>query len=320
MLCSFSFTERYVGTGKCLWTMHQRYNIFLKKTKKTFLLLLLPVLLLLSGVESSPTFEHQDAFTGNVLICDKCPPGTHITEYCTATTPTVCAPCRRHHFTELWNYLPKCLYCSNFCTENQEVETECTVTSNRVCRCKDGSYLTGDSCVRHKECGPGRGVLTKGTLQRNTVCERCSGGYFSTSLSALESCVKHQECASGQIELLRGSVHQDTVCGSCEDLANVETLRTFFSGLFSLNRMRAVKIRKCIARHIHNAKEGPLPKQRMALMDWIRARLAQAPKEQLNALPKMLKTSHFCTIAEKLETIFNEIKEQSPNCTLPFDV
>ncbi|XP_037310159.2 tumor necrosis factor receptor superfamily member 6B-like [Pungitius pungitius] len=283
-------------------------------------MLFLPVLLLLSCVESTPTFDYQDSFSGDVLTCDKCPPGTHITDYCTATTPTACAPCRRQHYTELWNYLPKCLYCSNFCTENQEVETECTETSNRVCRCKDGFYLTGDSCVRHKKCPPGRGVQTKGTSQRNTVCQRCSDGHFSPSRSALESCAKHQECASGQIALLRGSVDHDIMCGSCEDLANVETLRTFFSRLFSLNCIRAVQMWKCIARRISNANEGPLPKRRNPLMDWIRAWLARAPKEQLNALPKMLKTSQLCTIAEKLERVFNEIKQQSPNCTLPFDV
>lgn len=56
-------------------------------------------------------------------------------------------------------------------------------------------------------------------------------------------------------------------------------------------------------------------------MDQIRAWLAQAPEEQLKALPKMLKASQLCSLTEKLETIFKEIKQQSPNCTLPlFDV
>ncbi|KAM8870700.1 uncharacterized protein AB9W97_017402 [Spinachia spinachia] len=283
-------------------------------------MLLLPVLLLLSGVESTAKFQFQDSSSGDVRMCDKCPAGTHMSDPCTASTPTVCAPCRSHHFTELWNYLPKCLYCSNFCTENQEVETECTATSNRVCRCKDGFYLSWDSCVRHKECGPGHGVQTNGTSQSNTVCERCSDGFFSTSRSALESCVKHQGCASGQIALLRGSDNQDVMCGSCEDLSNVETMRTFFSGFFSLNKIRRVQMRKCIARRIRNAQKGSLPKQRDPLLDWIRGWLAQAPKEQLNALPKMLKASRLCPIADKLQTTFDDIKQQSPNCTLPFDV
>ena len=62
--------------------------------------------------------------------------------------------------------------------------------------------------------------LISGTLQKNTVCEQCSDGYFSNSSSALETCVRHQECAFGQIVLLPGSVYHDSVCGTCEELAN----------------------------------------------------------------------------------------------------
>ncbi|XP_068425780.1 tumor necrosis factor receptor superfamily member 6B-like [Clinocottus analis] len=281
-------------------------------------MLLFPFLLLLSGVESTPTFTHRDSLTGEALICDKCPPGTYMKAYCTASTRTECAPCRSHHFTELWNYLPKCLYCNNLCVENQEVETECTATSNRVCRCRDGFYMTGDSCSRHRACGPGHGVLNKGTLQTDTECETCSDGYFSTSSSALESCVKHQECASGQIVLLPGSLKQDAMCGSCEDLSNgSETLRTFFSGFLSMHRIRVIKMKRFVARYIHKPQNGAHPKKREPLKDQIRAWLAHAPEEQLKALPKMLKASHICDLTDKLETVLNGIKQQSPNCTLP---
>ncbi|XP_056300886.1 tumor necrosis factor receptor superfamily member 6B-like [Pseudoliparis swirei] len=281
-------------------------------------MLLVPLLLLLSGVESTPTFAHRDSLTGEALTCDKCPPGTHMATYCSGTTPTVCARCRDHHFTELWNYLPKCLYCNNLCIEKQEVETECTATSNRVCRCKDGFYISGDSCMRHLACGPRHGVQTKGTSQTNTVCETCSNGHFSTSSSALESCVKHQECAGGQIALLPGSLNQDTMCGSCEDLSNgSETLRTFFSGFLSMHRIRVIKLKRFVARHIHKLEDGTLPKQRGPLMDQIRAWLTRAPEEQLKTLPKMLKASQLSSLTDKLETMFNEIKQQSSNCTLP---
>lgn len=100
--------------------------------------------------------------TGEVLTCNKCPPGTHMKEHCTATTHTQCAPCRADHFTELWNYLPRCLYCSTMCTENQEVEEECSPVSDRVCRCKEGFYWNNDFCATHAECAPGYGVQTKG--------------------------------------------------------------------------------------------------------------------------------------------------------------
>ncbi|XP_042346300.1 tumor necrosis factor receptor superfamily member 6B-like [Plectropomus leopardus] len=283
-------------------------------------MLLLPGLFLLFGVESVPTFVHQDA-AGNTLICNKCQPGTYMVAYCTATTPTKCEPCKSQHFTELWNYLPKCLYCYNFCTENQEVETECSATTNRVCRCKEGFYMTGDFCMRHAECGPGHGVKTKGTPQTNTVCESCSDGYFSASSSALESCVKHQECASGQIALLPGSVTHDKMCGSCEDLANGgETLRAFVSGFFSMHRMRVAKMKTFVSTYIHKSGAGTLPKHRGPLMDQIRAWIAQAPDEQLKKLPQMLKESQLCSMTEKLGKIVGDIQQQSPNCTSPFVV
>ncbi|KAF1387664.1 hypothetical protein PFLUV_G00082290 [Perca fluviatilis] len=288
-------------------------------------MLLLPVLVLfsavlrgVSAVESAPTFEHQDPITREILICDRCPPGTHMAAYCTATTPTMCAPCRNQHYTELWNYLPKCLYCHNFCTENEEVETECSATSNRVCRCKQGFFMTAGFCMRHSECGPGHGVQTKGTSQMNTVCEKCSEGYFSTSSSALESCVKHQECVGGQIALLPGSINHDKMCGSCEDLANGgETLRTFLSGFFSMHRMRVPKMKIFVARYVHTSEEA-LPNHRGPLMDQIRAWLAQAPEEELKKLPQMLKASQLCSMQEKLETIVSDIKQHSPNCSLQF--
>lgn len=151
--------------------------------------LLLPALFLLSGVlcavpvavESVPTFEFRNQLTGEILTCAKCPPGTHMTAHCTASTPTGCAPCRSEHFTELWNYLPRCLYCNNICSENQEVETECSPMSNRVCRCTDGFYWANDFCVRHSECEPGQGVQAKGVVFLFYLREFCWCWKISTS-------------------------------------------------------------------------------------------------------------------------------------------
>ncbi|AWO96889.1 putative tumor necrosis factor receptor superfamily member 11B-like [Scophthalmus maximus] len=284
-------------------------------------MLLLPALFLLSGVlcavpvavESVPTFEFRNQLTGEILTCAKCPPGTHMTAHCTASTPTGCAPCRSEHFTELWNYLPRCLYCNNICSENQEVETECSPMSNRVCRCTDGFYWANDFCVRHSECEPGQGVQAKGTSQTNTVCEPCSNDSFSSSSFALETCVKHQECASGKTELLPGSVYHDTVCGTCEELANGgETLRTFLSGFLAMHRMRVAKMKRFVTRYIDKS----VPRQRGPLLLQIRAWLAQAPEEQLRKLPQMLQMSQLSSMAEKLQKRLLEIKLQSPGCSL----
>lgn len=133
--------------------------------------LIATALFLLSGslcgasvVDPVPTFDHRDPVTGEILKCPKCPPGTFMSAHCTATTPTQCQSCKDGHFTDLWNYLPRCLYCNNLCTGNLEVETECSPTTNRICRCKEGFYSADDFCIRHTECGPGYGVQTKGTV------------------------------------------------------------------------------------------------------------------------------------------------------------
>ncbi|KAG7229389.1 hypothetical protein INR49_012780 [Caranx melampygus] len=234
-----------------------------------------------------------------------------MTAYCTATTQTQCAPCKDHHFTELYNYLPRCLYCNNFCTENQEVETECSAVRNRVCRCKEGFYWVNDFCVRHSECEPGQGVLTQGTRQTDTVCETCPDGFFSNLSSALVPCVKHRECPSGQIALLPDSIYQDTVCGTCEDLAKGgEALRTFLSGVFGMQKMRVAKMKKFVTRYI----EKSVLRQRGPLLQEIRAWLAEAPEEQLRKLPQMLKVSQLSSVAEKLEKSILEINQRSPGC------
>ncbi|XP_041648534.1 tumor necrosis factor receptor superfamily member 6B-like isoform X2 [Cheilinus undulatus] len=282
--------------------------------------MILPALLLFTAVslcESDPTYERHDPHSGETLLCTMCPPGTHMSAHCTATTPTKCEPCRNNHYTELWNYLSRCLYCSTFCLGNMEVEKECTNVSDRVCRCKEGFYWTHDICVRHTECGPGHGVNTKGTSRTNTNCARCTEGTFSNSSSALETCINHQTCASGQIVLVPGTVYHDTVCGTCEGLENEgETLRTFFQGFLTTHKMPIPKIRKFVSRYILRSAEERRPRHRSHLMDNIRAWLAEATHEQLRQLPGMLRAVQLTSLLEKLETRLNEIKQQSPNCHL----
>eukprot|EP00066_Takifugu_rubripes_P014521 XP_011603787.1 PREDICTED: tumor necrosis factor receptor superfamily member 11B-like [Takifugu rubripes] len=267
------------------------------------LLFLLPssALCASSVVDSTPTYEHQDPSTGKTLLCDKCPPGTHMAAHCTPSTSTKCVPCGENHFTELWNYLPRCLYCGNFCYENQEVETECSATSNRVCRCKEGFYSSSDFCFRHSECKPGLGVKTKGTSKTDTVCEHCADGYFSNSSSAEDPCVKHRECAPGQNVLLCGSVYHDAVCGTCEDLASQgEIYRVIVSRLFKTQRMRLGKMRKFVARYV--SKPGrPISRHRGTLLEQITLWLSEAPVEQLKKLPEVLRATQLNSLADKLE-------------------
>ncbi|XP_027865033.1 tumor necrosis factor receptor superfamily member 6B-like [Xiphophorus couchianus] len=290
-------------------------------------MLSLSVLLLLPGIlfctPEVPTYEYQDRKTGEILQCKRCEPGTYLTAHCTAAKDTQCAPCQTGHYTELWNYLNRCLYCNNFCSQNQEVEIECSPITNRVCRCKAGFYMMEDFCVRHTECGPGHGVQAIGTPTEDTVCEKCQKGYFSSSSSASNQCVKHQACLGEQVILLRGSAFHDTVCGTCQSLANGgDDLRAVLSASFTGSRIPRRDLKRLIHKIIHKNQEddctgdSALPKQRGPLVDVIRAWLAQASAEQLKMLAKSMRDSQFSSIGTKLESILDEIKQQDPTCSL----
>lgn len=143
-----------------------------------------------------PTYQHMDRQTGQMLKCTQCPAGTHMNAHCTPTRSTVCAPCPAHHFTQYWNYLPNCLYCSTFCVENQHVKEECSPKHDRVCECNDGYYWHDDFCIKHTECASGYGVEEKGRLLyrgsficcafsfTNEVCETCPQAPFGAIRNA----------------------------------------------------------------------------------------------------------------------------------------
>ncbi|KAM9724407.1 tumor necrosis factor receptor superfamily member 11B-like [Menidia menidia] len=273
----------------------------------------LAVLVLLSAVlrgataeDSVPTYQRVDPVTGQTLTCEKCPPGYHMDAHCTATSATKCSPCRSGHYTELWNYLPRCLYCSNFCSHNQEVERECSPINNSVCRCKQGFYWVDDFCTRHSPCGPGHGVQTTGTSQSDTVCEKCPKGYFSSSSSATDPCVKHHQCANGEVLLLPGSAYEDNVCGSSEDIDEGQRLRVVLSAFFNSPRNRVRQLRRFVSRIIRKTGHEcctTVPKERGPLLDQIRAWLSQAPAEHLRQLPKKLRDSHLTSMADKVDEI-----------------
>uniref|UniRef100_H3CW68 TNFR-Cys domain-containing protein n=1 Tax=Tetraodon nigroviridis TaxID=99883 RepID=H3CW68_TETNG len=265
------------------------------------------------------TYEHHDPSTGKTLLCDKCRPGTHLAAHCTPSTPTKCLPCEENQFTELWNYLPRCLYCSNYCDDSQEVAKECSATNDRVCRCKEGLYSSSGFCFSHSECQPGLGVKLAGTSETDTVCERCVDGYFSNSSSANEPCVKHQECAPGQTALLNGSASQDALCGTCEDLARRvgETYRSFIAGFFGTHKMRPKKMRRLIGSShtpppsVRSTLGQSVPKQRGPLLEQMTSRLARIrPRILLETLRRVQRNS----LANKLEKTLAGIQQQNPGC------
>ncbi|XP_049457415.1 tumor necrosis factor receptor superfamily member 6B-like [Epinephelus fuscoguttatus] len=183
-------------------------------------LLSLPAVLVDGVAEPLLTFTDKDPITGVSVECDRCPPGTYLRARCTTTQKSECSPCPTGSFTELWNYIGKCLRCG-VCGQYQVVKTPCTAQSDCQCECKPGYYYKKkwDMCLRHSECPCGQGVLTKGTPDEDTVCHSCPNGTFSNTVSPHQNCTLHKSCnAPGQELVLKGSTWHDSVCTTCEEL------------------------------------------------------------------------------------------------------
>ncbi|KPP57208.1 tumor necrosis factor receptor superfamily member 6B-like [Scleropages formosus] len=283
------------------------------------LLPLLPLILFIIGsTEPTPTstitYQYDDPATGLVLTCDRCPPGSYMLAHCSARTRTVCAPCPPGHFTQRWNYLSRCLYCSVACGENQVVKEECSPLRNTVCECRRGYYMYYDLCRRHSECSPGHGVALRGSAYQNTVCEKCPRGTYSPGGSSGAACASHTDCASrGLVLLLKGTDWHDNLCATCQELqagGGLQLLRGIlpdFFGRQKINKNKLVRfVKKSLLRRHHGAS---VPRDPLAhIGEWCK----NADETELRKLPAMLRRSNLHHIAEKLEKKLNIVTNVSP--------
>nr|XP_006132515.1 tumor necrosis factor receptor superfamily member 6B [Pelodiscus sinensis]XP_006132516.1 tumor necrosis factor receptor superfamily member 6B [Pelodiscus sinensis]XP_025045153.1 tumor necrosis factor receptor superfamily member 6B [Pelodiscus sinensis]XP_025045154.1 tumor necrosis factor receptor superfamily member 6B [Pelodiscus sinensis] len=165
---------------------------------------------------TTPTYPWKDPITHDKLLCHQCPPGTFVAQHCTRDKPTVCARCPDLHYTQYWNYLEKCRYCNVICGELQVELHQCNSTHNRVCQCREGYYSDSEFCIEHAKCPAGFGVVQPGTPHRNTRCEMCPPGFFSSS-SSTEPCRAHQSCSQqGKETNVEGNQFHDALCTTCK--------------------------------------------------------------------------------------------------------
>ncbi|MED6283167.1 hypothetical protein CHARACLAT_006027 [Characodon lateralis] len=115
------------------------------------------------------------------LCCRKCPPGHRLTEECSGTSDTHCAPCGSDQYIENWNFSPNCLSCSK-CKEKKGLTyaQECTPTRNSKCVCGSGMFCQMGfddpyctDCRRYTDCKIGFKVSVPGTRNSDVKCERC---------------------------------------------------------------------------------------------------------------------------------------------------
>uniref|UniRef100_A0A3P8URW0 TNF receptor superfamily member 11b n=1 Tax=Cynoglossus semilaevis TaxID=244447 RepID=A0A3P8URW0_CYNSE len=160
-----------------------------------------------------PKYQYWDPLTSELLLCDKCAPGTAVKRHCTADTPTECQPCPERHFAENWHWGDSCQYCTSVCKERQLVKQHCNSTHDQVCECAPGFHLVVEFCITHSTCTPGYGVTALGTPVSDTVCEPCPPGYFSAVNSVSDPCQPHTNCSDLGLKTLRwGTTTSDSVC------------------------------------------------------------------------------------------------------------
>ncbi|XP_052003216.1 tumor necrosis factor receptor superfamily member 11B-like [Xyrauchen texanus] len=160
-----------------------------------------------------PKYQHRDPVTSKVMLCNQCPPGTAVERHCSSEEPTVCAPCPEKRFAEQWHWGDSCQHCMSVCKERQIIRRECNSTHDRLCECIPGYHLVVEFCVRHTACPPGSGVVVQGTPERDSVCEKCPQGYFSSRSSSTELCLPLRDCTRLGLKTFRaGTATQDTLC------------------------------------------------------------------------------------------------------------
>uniref|UniRef100_UPI00398F6B91 tumor necrosis factor receptor superfamily member 14-like isoform X2 n=1 Tax=Pristiophorus japonicus TaxID=55135 RepID=UPI00398F6B91 len=155
--------------------------------------------------------------------CSFCLSGSIVYKHCTREVGTTCKPCTAGEYIEHPNGLDKCLKCKACDQElGLQIKDECTNIRNTICESLDGYYCRDRSCDlgrKHKTCLPGQGVKEKGTGFKDTVCEVCPSGTYSSTASLTESCKNWTRCdKQKQNKVKPGSPTSDVVC---EKKANV---------------------------------------------------------------------------------------------------
>ncbi|XP_039594330.1 tumor necrosis factor receptor superfamily member 11B-like [Polypterus senegalus] len=264
------------------------------------------------------TYQREDPASGQMLTCDRCPPGEYLVQHCTATHKSQCAPCPEKHYTQYWNYISKCQYCNVFCKENQHVKEECNRFQNRVCECDEGYYWDHEFCIKHMVCPPGYGVKHKGTPHTNTVCEKCPPGYFSSVSSSQEACEKHTDCKS-QLQILNGTTWHDNLCISCENLRSTGVLSQYedilseFLARQNLDHKKLVKLGRTLLKEqgenvVYREQQHDSPKEliRSYVKNW--SALQTAHRLIPDELISKLEEANLHAVARRLKRKFLKIR------------
>lgn len=116
-------------------------------------------------------FFLQTYVSPDKINCILCPPGQKVVEDCKSeASVSKCEPCEAGFFMPHPNQNKYCEKChQSACPKDAFVETNCTATTNHVCKCQDGYHRHPlDSlddwlnCRKHTQCEEGKGVVHPG--------------------------------------------------------------------------------------------------------------------------------------------------------------
>ncbi|XP_072800955.1 tumor necrosis factor receptor superfamily member 21 [Vicugna pacos] len=159
-------------------------------------------------------YHHVDRVTGQVLICDKCPAGTYVSEHCTNTSLRVCSRCPVGTFTRHENGIERCHECTLPCPWPMVEKLPCAALTDRECTCPPGMFQANATCAPHTVCPVGWGVRKKGTEAEDVRCKQCARGTFSDVPSSVMRCKAHTDCLSQNLVVIKpGTKEADNVCG-----------------------------------------------------------------------------------------------------------
>ncbi|XP_023683299.1 tumor necrosis factor receptor superfamily member 6B [Paramormyrops kingsleyae] len=260
------------------------------------------------------TYEYREPASGRKLTCERCPPGTHMVQHCSATKRTQCAPCPPQHYTQEWNYLRRCLYCRQLCGDGQVVSEACSASQNTICQCKLGYFMQDDFCRQHTKCRPGYGVKVKGTAEVDTVCEKCPLGSYSPGGVSEVVCRNHTDCKSLRLQtVLKGGAWHDSLCASCDSLragGGLELLRGILLDFFSYHKMSKRKLERFVRQSLYPRKQHD-SFQNARLQEYLTMWVKVAEVEKLKKLLKMLRRCDLHDAAEKLKKKHSKVTDMT---------
>ncbi|XP_061694863.1 tumor necrosis factor receptor superfamily member 5 [Syngnathoides biaculeatus] len=166
-------------------------------------------------IAAQPPCDPLTQYIDSGRCCQMCDPGTRMSNLGTCSTPQ-CLPCDDNEYQDTYTTEDKCQrqpYCDP--NKNFQIGEQRSKTEKSTCLCKQGFHCSSDvclTCVPHRPCEPGWGVVVKGNQTHDTVCHKCPEGTFSNQSSWDSSCMTWTKCEGAYVVGRRGSDSSDVVC------------------------------------------------------------------------------------------------------------